>query len=261
MRGKILTVEDDAAIRMLIVSVLEADGHELFEAADGLQALPVARECRPDVVLLDIGLPGQDGFAVLDELKADAELREVPVLMVTAWADPELVGRALDRGAAGYIRKPFDIEDLGSQVGQALSGDIRGQAARQRLADEIDTLVADEQDFAVVVATVDADAEDALVAAGHRFGERLRGDTVGGRWSDDTFVFVAPGAGLHAAGELAEELLHSLAERPLSTVRAGRLTASFGVAEAKRGEPGTDLLGRASEALRTAGTNAVRLAV
>ena len=133
MAGRVLTVEDDAAIRQLIVSVLETDGHELFEAVDGLGALSVAQNCRPDVVLLDIGLPGQDGFAVLDELKADGDLREIPVLMVTAWADPELVGRAIDRGAAGYIRKPFDIDDLRSQVGQALGGE-----RQERSADGID---------------------------------------------------------------------------------------------------------------------------
>lgn len=133
MAGRVLTVEDDAAIRQLIVSVLQTDGYELFEAVDGLGALSVAQNCRPDVVLLDIGLPGQDGFAVLDELKADGDLREIPVLMVTAWADPELVGRAIDRGAAGYIRKPFDIEDLRSQVGQALGGE-----RQERSADGID---------------------------------------------------------------------------------------------------------------------------
>lgn len=120
MAGRILTVEDDAAIRALIVSVLEGDGHEVFQAADGLRALSIAQDCAPDVILLDIGLPGQDGFVVLDELKADDALREVPVLMVTAWADPELVGRAMDRGAAGYIRKPFDIDDLRDQVSQSL---------------------------------------------------------------------------------------------------------------------------------------------
>jgi CheY-like chemotaxis protein len=123
MAGRILTVEDDAAIRALIVSILESDGHELFQATDGLRALAIAQDCSPDVILLDIGLPGQDGFVVLDELKADEQLRDVPVLMVTAWADPELVGRAMDRGAAGYIRKPFDIEDLREQVGQALAGE------------------------------------------------------------------------------------------------------------------------------------------
>lgn len=123
MPGRVLTVEDDPAIRTLIISVLEAEGHELVAATDGLRAVPVARETRPQVILLDVGLPGQDGFAVLDELMADDQLRDVPVLMVTAWADPELVKRATDRGARGYIRKPFDIGDLRDQVAAALAGD------------------------------------------------------------------------------------------------------------------------------------------
>lgn len=256
MNGTILTVEDDPAIRSLIKSVLEVDGHTVCEAADGLRASGAARDCHPDVILLDIGLPGQDGFQVLDELKADEQLRSIPVLMVTAWADPELVARAMDRGAVGYIRKPFDITDLRDQVGQTLAGERQGQAPRERLAEEIDQLVADERDFSVVVATVAA-PEAALEAVGHRFGTQLEG-ALGGPWSDGTFVFVAPDADLERAGELAESLRASLAERPLDT---HRVTGSFGVAQAVRGEAGTDILNRAARALRAAGANAVRLAV
>ncbi len=130
MQSTILTVEDDPAIRVLIKSVLELDGHRVCEAVDGIRARGVAQECAPDVILLDIGLPGQDGFQVLDELKADEGLRAIPVLMVTAWADPELVARALDRGAAGYIRKPFDIGELREQVGAALAGKLEEQPPR-----------------------------------------------------------------------------------------------------------------------------------
>lgn len=256
MNGTVLTVEDDPAIRTLIKSVLETQGHTVCEAADGLRAAPAARECAPDVILLDIGLPGQDGFQVLDELKADEKLRDIPVLMVTAWADPELVARAMDRGAAGYIRKPFDIGDLRDQVAETLSGERKGQAPRERLADEIDKLVADERDFSVVVASVEA-PETALEAVGDRFGTQLDG-ALGGHWSDGTFVFVAPDADLRSAGELAESLRTTLAERPL---HRRRVTASFGVAQAVRGEAGTDILNRAAQALRAAGANAVRLAV
>ncbi len=165
--------------------------------------------------------------------------------MVTAWADPELVARAMDRGAVGYIRKPFDIMDMRDQVGAALAGELKGQAPKEQLADEIDQLVADQRDFSVVIATVDAPAA-ALDVIGTRFGTRLDGAT-GGRWSDGTFVFVAPDTGLEAAGALAERLRASLADRPLDRWRP---TVSLGVAERRRGEAGPDLLSRAAKALR-----------
>lgn len=120
MRGKILIVEDDPAIRELLNAVLESAGHTVFEVGDGLSAHPTAREVRPDVVLCDIGLPGIDGFAVLGQLKDDPELRHVPVIMVTAWAEPDLVANALARGAHDYVRKPFDIGELSDRVDVAL---------------------------------------------------------------------------------------------------------------------------------------------
>src|SRR5438128_1801762 len=85
MNGKVLIVEDDPAIRMLVRAVLEGEGFAIAEAIDGTAALPAARAARPDLILLDVGLPGLDGFGVLDLLTADADLRGVPVLMVTAW--------------------------------------------------------------------------------------------------------------------------------------------------------------------------------
>lgn len=118
--GKIMIVEDDPAIRQLLKAVLEASGHLVCEVGDGLSAHPAAREFRPDVVLCDVGLPGIDGFEVLGLLKDDPDLRHVPVLMVTAWAEPALVAKALDRGAHDYVRKPFDIAELSARVEAAL---------------------------------------------------------------------------------------------------------------------------------------------
>jgi DNA-binding response OmpR family regulator len=120
MGNRILIVEDDPAIRMLVTAVLEAEGHEISEAADGLAALPAAQAERPDVVLLDIGLPGLDGFGVLAQLKEDPELRDVPVIMVTAWGAPELVEKARELGAHDYVQKPFDVTDLRDRVAAAL---------------------------------------------------------------------------------------------------------------------------------------------
>lgn len=110
--ARVLVVEDDLAIQLLITETLRSRGHEPFTADDGPSALPVAREHRPDLVLLDIGLPGLNGFDVLDQLKDDEELGDVPVIMVTAWGEPDYMERALHAGALAYIRKPFSVEEL-----------------------------------------------------------------------------------------------------------------------------------------------------
>jgi DNA-binding response OmpR family regulator len=116
---RVLVVEDDLAIQLLITETLRTRGYETATASDGPSALPAARQFQPDLVLLDIGLPGFDGFEVLERLKADEGLRDVPVIMVTAWGEPDVMSRALDAGALDYVRKPFDLEDLLERVGIA----------------------------------------------------------------------------------------------------------------------------------------------
>ena len=113
---RVLVVEDDLAIQLLLTETLRSRGYETATAADGPAALPAALKHRPDLVLLDLGLPGFNGFEVLTRLKADETLRDVPVIMVTAWGEPDVMSRALAAGALDYIRKPFDLEDLLERV-------------------------------------------------------------------------------------------------------------------------------------------------
>ncbi|MEA2387068.1 MAG: two-component system, OmpR family, response regulator RpaA [Thermoleophilaceae bacterium] len=119
---RVLVVEDDLAIQLLITETLRMRGYETATAADGPSALPAALEQRPDLVLLDIGLPGFDGFEVLARLKADETLRDVPVIMVTAWGEPDVMTQALEAGALDYVRKPFNVDDLLQRVEIATRG-------------------------------------------------------------------------------------------------------------------------------------------
>lgn len=114
--GRVLVVEDDPSIRLLMREMLRSEGLEAIEAADGKAALAAAREHAPEVILLDIGLPGVDGLTVLRRLKSDPALAEIPVIMVTAWVEPEYVERAMEGGAHGYVRKPFDTGELVARV-------------------------------------------------------------------------------------------------------------------------------------------------
>jgi len=105
---RVLVVDDDPAIRLICSTWLSLDGYEVLEAADGQDALQLALTEAPDVVLLDLSLPVLDGFAVASALRADDRTRELPVVVLTGEADPNVSERVQEIGAAGLFMKPFD---------------------------------------------------------------------------------------------------------------------------------------------------------
>lgn len=110
--SKILVADDDAAIRQLCVTVLGGEGFEVVEAADGASCVKLAREHRPDVVLLDWVMPGVDGMDTLRAIKRANPTREIPVIMLTALDSTAHIHVATREGADGYVTKPFDVNDL-----------------------------------------------------------------------------------------------------------------------------------------------------
>jgi two-component system cell cycle response regulator len=104
----ILIVEDTDVNRVMLRRRLEKQGHRVMEAPDGQTALSLARLHRFDLILLDIMMPGMDGYEVLGELKGDAELAVVPVIMISAIDDSASVARCIEAGAEDYLPKPYD---------------------------------------------------------------------------------------------------------------------------------------------------------
>lgn len=116
-RKTILICDDEETMRKLVRVVL--DGHYLFEeATDGASALELARRLRPDLVILDVMLPGTSGIAVLEQLRADASLAPVPVVVMTAW--PQMESEALDAGASRFFTKPFEPDAMKDAVEELL---------------------------------------------------------------------------------------------------------------------------------------------
>jgi adenylate cyclase len=113
---RILIVDDNPTNLEILRVRLTAQGYEIVMAADGLEALAKARELDPDLVLLDVMMPKLDGISVLKELKQDAKLRFVPVIMVTAKADPRDVVQGLEAGGDDYLTKPFEQAALVARV-------------------------------------------------------------------------------------------------------------------------------------------------
>ena len=114
--GRILVVDDEASIRLICRVNLDASGFEVLEAEDGETALSIARNERPDLILLDVMLPGIDGWEVAEELSELSETRDIPIVFITARsaAPDELRSHAV--GGVGYITKPFDPSHLSETV-------------------------------------------------------------------------------------------------------------------------------------------------
>lgn len=117
---KILVIDDELNIRKLAEANLSASGCQVATAVNGEDGLQQARFQYPDLILLDLKLPGMSGWDVLAALKVDAKLREVPVIVMTGSVQAGQQEKALSMGAAGYLTKPFAAGELLCQVEQAL---------------------------------------------------------------------------------------------------------------------------------------------
>jgi CheY-like chemotaxis protein len=118
---RLLIADDKVGGRELVRAVLEGSGYIIYEAADGLEALRLARELRPDLIVLDLNMPGLNGFEVIQELRGDAEFVDVPVLALTASAMHGDRERALAAGFTGYLSKPIGPRELRAEVNRLLS--------------------------------------------------------------------------------------------------------------------------------------------
>jgi DNA-binding response OmpR family regulator len=122
-KPKVLIVEDDDDLRRGLTLRLRATGYEIVEAQDGVGAISVARNERPDVVLLDIGLPGGDGFSVMTRFANLPTLAGIPVVVLTG-RDPRTTEPVVRQyNVAGYLRKPADNRELADTIARALRGE------------------------------------------------------------------------------------------------------------------------------------------
>jgi CheY-like chemotaxis protein len=115
----ILVCDDDDGLRELMKVTLAPD-YRIVEAVDGEQALAALASDRPDVVLLDVMLPGYSGLQVLEAMRGDEALRSVPVIVVSAWQAPDDQEAARRAGADAFLGKPFELEDLTGCVAKLL---------------------------------------------------------------------------------------------------------------------------------------------
>ena len=118
--GRVLIVDDDATVRLVCAAKLKAEGLQVLEAADGLDALEQARRECPDLVLTDVTMPGLDGFELAERLRGDERTHGMPVIFLSGEGGQANAQRARALGAVAYLTKPFDPRALAAFVANEL---------------------------------------------------------------------------------------------------------------------------------------------
>jgi two-component system, OmpR family, alkaline phosphatase synthesis response regulator PhoP len=124
---RVLVIDDEAPIRLLCRVNLEAEGMQVLEASDGPTGVERARGEAPDVVLLDVMMPGLDGWRVAEQLLLDPATRRIPIIFLTARAEFRDRARGLDIGGVDYVTKPFNPLELAQLVEDVLARVDRGE--------------------------------------------------------------------------------------------------------------------------------------
>ena len=132
----VLIIEDDADIREIVEYNLKREGYRVFSESHGKEGLEAARRTSPDLIVLDLMLPGMDGVEICTRVKTDPLTRDTAVIMVTARGDDQDVVRGLDAGADDYVTKPFGPKALTARVGAVLrrSGSSNGADGQHKLS-------------------------------------------------------------------------------------------------------------------------------
>lgn len=137
-RKRVLVVDDEPDVLLLCRVNLEFEGYEVVEASDGVEALEQMRATDPDLVLLDVMMPRLDGWQVLEQAKADPQIEDIPIVLLTAKVQDADQLRGFDLGAAEYITKPFSPLALSQTIEEVLAqGPEQREARRKEIVERL----------------------------------------------------------------------------------------------------------------------------
>lgn len=123
LNQSVLIVDDESMARTLLRLMLVRAGFNVSEAEDGYDALEKVRKNRPDIILLDVMMPGMDGFTVCEKLRSNSETSSLPIIMLSAKTDLDSINKGLRAGATVYLTKPISPEDLTRHVREVLENE------------------------------------------------------------------------------------------------------------------------------------------
>jgi diguanylate cyclase (GGDEF)-like protein len=288
VNGTILVADDSMVVRAVLRRQLETDGHTVVEAVNGEEAIDACREYHPDVILLDVEMPVLDGHATLARLKADPQLKDIPVVFLTGRVDTADVVNGLRLGAHDYLRKPFEANELMARVSAALrtkwlQDELRARNAELDRVSRIDMLTniynrrhldehlravisaARRYDRSVGVLIVDIDhfknvndehghlAGDAVlreVAA--RLQQAMRTEDALGRWGGEEFLAVLTDTPPEGVRVMAERLRQVVAAAPFTLDDGSQIRVTVSVGHTNGREDAEVLVHRADDALYVA---------
>jgi len=118
--ARILLVEDDAFTAAMVSKILTGGGHKVLKAADGLQGVAKAADEKPDLIVMDLGLPSMDGWAATRKLKSDAETKDIPIIALTANMTPDDREEAYNAGCDAFLTKPAAADTLLGRIAELL---------------------------------------------------------------------------------------------------------------------------------------------
>jgi two-component system, cell cycle response regulator len=250
--GTVLIADDSLVIRAVVRNDLEAEGYEVMAAVDGLAALEQCRKEPPDIILLDIEMPGLDGYQVLAELKSDADLKNIPVVFLTSRSGTDDVVAGLRGGAHDYLKKPFEPAELLARVGSAIhvkklqdqveernaelsrisrTDGLTGLFNRRHLDEELArrnsdsqrhseplcVLLLDIDHFKLINDTYGHPAGDLVLQEfAARMSIGLRASDTCGRWGGEEFLVILPRTDLTGARLVAERIRSATAAAPVN---------------------------------------------
>jgi PleD family two-component response regulator len=249
MSATILAVDDDESNLQLLRDVCEASGWAVETEKEGNAGLSRARAVKPDVILLDIMMPGTGGMELLESLQADPDLKLVPVVFVTAVNDPRSEDKAFQLGAVDYVRKPFRVFDLQARIrtaldvasyrpghgGLATGPDVLGKEieallARARGGERFGCALVSMDGFAELRERDGARAAAVLSGLARRLRRNIRGRDALFLGGDAEFVLFFPSSDRDGVTTAVERLAHNLTsvsiegEAVAVTLRFGYLT-------------------------------------
>ena len=261
----VLVAEDSAVVRAVLRRQLEEGGFRVVEAHDGDEALRMARQVAPAVILLDIEMPKLDGRAVLKALKSDPHMADTPVVFLTGRRDTDDLVAALELGAHDYLCKPFENAELLARVSaaarvKALHDELHRRAEEMHRMARLDPLTGlynrrhlDEhlraiamgsrrrmQPVGVLMIDVDrfksvndslghAAGDEVLCEVARRMRRIMRAEDVAGRWGGEEFLALLPQTDPPGAGAVAERIRRAMADAPVKLAdREITVTVSIG---------------------------------
>jgi diguanylate cyclase (GGDEF)-like protein len=288
VNGTILVADDSMVVRAVLRRQLETDGHTVVEAVNGAEAIDACREYHPDVILLDVEMPVLDGHATLERLKADPQLKDIPVVFLTGRVDTADVVNGLRLGAHDYLRKPFEANELMARVSAALrtkwlQDELRARNAELDRVSRIDMLTniynrrhldehlrsvisaARRHDRSVGVLIVDIDHfKDVNDEHGHLAGDAVLREVAGrlqqamrtedalGRWGGEEFLAVLTDTPPEGVRVMAERMRQVIAAAPFTLDDGSQIRVTVSVGHTNGTEDAEVLVHRADDALYVA---------